>query len=240
MSKQQTIEDCVGKESEFRYSFGFHYTHEVELRQWIHDNFKWYIVSYEISPTGLKHMQGYGERTCELTKLEKQVFQGRGRYAKYLNPDVKKKWWCTPARSNRYRNVMYVLKDVKKNHFEEAILSLNPCIDRDQMLLWIEESSQLQSEIAGMERERPTTFQHRMEVWYKEIPLYERPTKMLPLISRMLYDRVLPWQYNQDSRVIAAAEHLLFSPMNPDYHDMIKCKLAHLSEYFEKNNSYYM
>lgn len=234
MSLQQTIEDCVGKKPLFRYSFGFHYKSEAELLQWIRDAFDiWHIVSYEISTTGLKHIQGYGERSTEFTKGDKQVFQGKGKYSKYLNTDVKKRWWCTPSRCDRQRNVMYVLKDVEKRGIIDQIISVNPHLDPSNIRTWVQQSTELQEEISGV---APSSFPERLKHWYSSIPRVDRPTDIISVLRLAYQDEVIPWRHFKTPDSVAAAEYLLASKFNPEKDDFINRKMNGIQMYLEKYN----
>lgn len=243
MTHQQTIEEWLGRQGDFRYSYMFNYRDPEPFIEWTRDTMNhWFIMSYEIGSSGNKHLQCYGERSSEISKGEKQVFQGKGKYRKYLSTEVTKPYSLKPSRKSRYVNVMYVLKHVKRDNRVEETLALNSHIDQSTLLIWIDEAARLSSDIeANVGRRTGTTFQDRLEDWYSNIPLSERPTEVKPCIYRMLDEGVIRWSNQQpDYRLVAAAEHLLMSRHNPERQQAIQRKMSNISDLIEKNYRAYM
>lgn len=240
MSVQQTIEESVGSRPVFRYAMGFHYDRYEPLCQWLHERFeKDCIMSLEISKTGLYHIHAYGETSMEVEKTERQKFQGNGKYAKYLNQKVKKRYWIKPAKKNRHRNIMYCMKRVIRDNFQDQVRELNPEVDPDLLTSWFDEAQEVDEEIhVG---KTVTTFQDRLEEWYRNMPVSSRPTDIKSCIYGLLNDEVFRWSNKQpDYRLIAAAEHLLMSKMNPERQQAIQRKMCNINELIEKNYRAYM
>lgn len=241
MSVQQTIEQSLASKPVFRYTFGFHYTQDGPLIQWAKEHWDlYYIMSYEVSGTGLPHIQGYGERSRETTKGERQVFQGKGRLSKYLNPNVTKKWWISSARKERHRNCMYVLKDVKKSGLVDKTLDLNDHLDRDELMALIDEADRLQEEISRTSEESPRNFQEKLVDWYTSKPLGLRPTKLKEIIRELLVSDLIPWSNMPNSRLVSAAEWLYVSRYNPERINALTAKMYSIEQYLDKNNMSHM
>lgn len=239
MSRQPTIEESVGKSPLFRYAIGFHYSGEyMPLIEWLDSRFEIECVkSLEISKTGLTHIHAYGETKYEVTKSDRQMFQGKGKYAKYMNKGVKKKYWIKPAKKDRHRNIMYCMKRVKRDGFEAVVREINPTIDDGIMNVWIDEAQQTDMEI---HHSTSTTFQDKLIDWYLSLPLGVRPTKLLDIIRGLLTSDIIPWGNMPNSRLVASAEWLYLSRHNPERLDAIAAKMYSVEQYLEKNNMSHM
>lgn len=225
--RQRSLDNLLTPPGDYyRISWGFHYDADSPpecIIAWCKTRFERFVIMCpEVSKTGLRHIQGYGETDSPVTKSERQMFQGKGRFAKYLNRDVLRAWWFRPSRKNRQSNIMYVLKDAHKDHVN--VSEYNPDLNVDDLEDWVLASYEMNhvERVAPVDpTKKATTYQDKLLFWYTDKPVDERPTSVKPLMFAMLNENIIPWGNVPNSRIIAAAEWLLLNATKGDVRERI-------------------
>lgn len=235
--RQRSLDNMLNENEPFRYSFGFNYDSDKgneALVHFVHTRFEeWNICAEECGKTGLRHLQCYGETKVPISKSERQMFQGNGRYRKYLNETVTKRYWFKDSRKERQVNVMYILKDVKSTRQEERVIELNPHHDVIELLDWIEQAHKMYHEGPAPVVKEPTNYQDRLFYWYRDLPLDERPLDVLPLIKKMLECNMWVWNNLSERQLVNSAEAILIRcTQGEDRSRVIGAKLARCEEYY--------
>lgn len=244
--KQRSLDNLLPsqKNDSYRYSFGFHHVGEKvpsELVDFVYSRFPlWHICVQECSDNGLWHLQCYGETKQAICKSDRQMFQGKGRYSKFLNDKVAKRYWFANSRKERIDNIRYVLKDVKKYGREEMVYSLNPQHSREELDKWIEEAHEINWKTDyPPEQKEPRNYQEKLIYWYRDLPVDERPVKLRSLIEKMIRCKVVPWQNLHDRALVSSAELILTHCTSGHvFEQVVTDRMKRLDYYLEKNYGY--
>lgn len=224
------------------YAYGFHFVDEHArdaLADWCRTRFEVFnVIGIEVSDTGLTHIQAYGESSTVITKSERQMFQGKGRFAKLLNPDVKKKYWFSDRRLTAKRCIYYCLKDTPGMNADllAVVRSYNTQHPDEVFDFWLREVAARRQKNEQIDKgDSPQSFEQKLLYWYRDIPLDERPKQVLPLIEKMLYANIVPWQNMPNPRLVAAAEAVLCKSLKgDDKRDWVAVKMASLGFFMDR------
>lgn len=245
--RQRSLENILPSSDKpvYRYSYGFNYvpnddnTCPQELVDFAHSRFEVFnICAEEFGKSGFWHLQGYGETTTHISKSERQMFQGKGRYTKYLNPDVKKRYWFPESREDRDVNSRYVLKDVKHYSREERVVLLNKDQDLSYLFKMIDQGHEKfwVNQETDDPTEKPRSYQEKLFYWYHDLPVDERPIDVCDLIDKLLDTHLIPWNNFPERCLISAAECVLLRCTKGEVRERIKAeKMSRVRSVYSNN-----